>query len=112
MSLLPDLNQSPFVLLGQIKTKIEKKLGKPVDSYSVGVDCEKNQLHFNVEGYPEEIQKDKMAVFVMKKGIRMTLGKKSPDFKRCTIFYKSDYIHITLVLADGSVNTKSITKND
>ena len=111
MSLLPDLNQSPFVLLGQIKTKIEKQLGKPIDDFSMSVDCVKKELQFNA-GDKSETQKDAMAVYVMKKGIQMTLGKKSPEFNRCTIFYKDDYIHITLVLKDGSVTTKSITKDE
>jgi len=111
MGFLPDLEQSPFVLLGKIKTRIEKELKKPIEDFSLSVDTVKGELQLNADGQ-SKTEKDIMMIYVMKKGIKTALGKKTPDFARCTIFYKDDYIHITLIGKDGSVTTKSITKDE
>lgn len=99
---LIDTKKSPAELLAPVKEQIEKALGHPVKSFSLGIDLETSEIHVTAE-QREDRRKDKLICMALKTAIKMKLGKKSPEFKKVAIHCNENKVGLALYLKDGAI---------
>ena len=102
-----DETKSASELLKPLKNITDEKLGHPVDEFSFVIDYHTKEWMVTAEGKTQR-EKDQMFCFMLKKVIRMKLGKKTPDFNKCTIHYFKEKVNVILNLPNGETITQPL----